>query len=352
MGIVGIYNLILMNKMDLIGLFITIVAVGCFSLIFTILYRAYTKSELKDIKSGKKDIDLIDEDIYDNLKNVKRRRKVFGVIKTVLFYLAMMIIIPFFIFSIINKIQGNVTMIGDRGVLVVASGSMSKKHESNLYLTENNLNNQFNKFDMIVIEKVSNPWDLKKYDVISYVNDEGINVIHRIVDIDINTEGEVEFTTRGDANAFEAVDKFRPTIDDIQGRYVNKKIPVIGMFILFMQSSLGMITIIALIYCLLMVDRYTSKITSAGNERLDKLKKAMNFDGDEKIELKANFLETLYYKGYAYKFNENGFIDKEEIKDDEVLKDSNEKIIRVLEDDNNNITSKTTHEIENEGEDE
>ena len=347
MRIVLLYNLILMSKMDIIGLFITILAVGCFSLIFTILYKAYTKSELNDIKSGKRDIDLIDEDIYDNLKKVKRRRKAFSVIKTVLFYLAMMVIIPFFLFSIINKIQGDVTMIGNRGVLVVASGSMSKKHESNLYLNENNLNNQFNKYDMIVIEKVDNPWDLKKYDVISYINDEGINVIHRIVDIDINTNGELVFTTRGDANSFEAVDKFKPTINDIKGRYINKNIPLIGMFILFMQSSLGMITIIALIYCLLMVDRFTSKLTNASVDRLNKLKKAIDFKNDEKVELKAHFEETLYYKGYAYKFNEDGFIDKEEIKDQNMLNESSFKIIRVLDD---NLNTKTAHEIDNEGE--
>ena len=336
-----------MDKMEIVGLIITILGVGCFSAIFTILYRAYTKSEINDIKSGKKDIDLIDEDIYDNLSHVKTRRRIIGIIKTVLFYGLMILIIPFFIFSIINKIQGSVTMIGNRGVLVVASGSMSEKNPENLYLFDNKLDNQFQRFDMIVIEKVKSPWDLSKYDVISYVNDEGINIIHRIVDIGFNSEGKMEFTTRGDANGFDAIDKFRPTIDDIQGVYVNKRIPVVGMFILFMQSSLGMITILALVYCLLMVDRYTTKITNIQEERLKKLKEAINFNLDEKIELKADYVETLYYKGYAYTFNEKGFIDKQEIKDEEFLKDSEEKIIRVLEDKDKNESTKTEYDVNN-----
>ncbi|MEI3505411.1 MAG: hypothetical protein V8Q77_03990 [Bacilli bacterium] len=68
-----------------------------------------------------------------------------------------------FIFSLINRFQNNVTMIGNRTVMVVASNSMSYKNEANSYLFDDSLglNNQFNTYDLIILEKVNNETDLK-----------------------------------------------------------------------------------------------------------------------------------------------------------------------------------------------
>ncbi len=322
-----------MTNVEIVGLVITLIGVGCFSVIFTILYRSSTLSEIADIKSGKKDIELIDYAIYNNLSHVKVRNKTIRTIKSIVFYGLMAFIIPFVIFSIVNNIQGKITMIGNNGVLVVASGSMSVKHKENEYLVANNLNNQFDKFDLIVIQKVDNAESLRLYDVIAFKNDEGVTIIHRIVGMNCNSEGKIEFTTRGDANGRDAIDKFHPTIDDIQGRYVNKRIPLIGMFVLFLQSSLGMVTIIALVYCLLMVDRYTNKVWNEEEARLDKLRKAIDFENEnEKLNLKAQYVETIYYKGYAYLFNEEGFIDKKEIEDEQLFNKTNDTVIKVIED--------------------
>ena len=138
-------------------------------------------------------------------------------------------------------------MLGNQGILVVASGSMSEKNEANGYLIENNLNNQFNTYDTIVIKKVRYESDLALYDVIAFVDSEGKTVIHRIIDIEFGTDGRIHYETRGDSN--NASDKFRPCIDDIQGKYTGKKIPVIGMFALFMQSPIGIKTVVGLLYC-------------------------------------------------------------------------------------------------------
>ena len=50
--------------------------------------------------------------------------------------------------------MGNVMMIGDRAVMVVATGSMGYKNEANDYLFNRGLNNQFQQYDIIVLEKV------------------------------------------------------------------------------------------------------------------------------------------------------------------------------------------------------
>lgn len=342
-----------MTETEILGLFITILGVGCFSVIFTVLYLNYSKSEIKDIKSGKNDIELIDAYIYENLSHVKVRRRIIRTIKSIVFYGLMVFIIPFFIISLIEKFNGNVMMINDKGILVVASGSMSYKHEENTYLTENNLNNQFDRFDLIVIERINDESDLKLYDVISFVNGEGTNIIHRIVDITTDESGVTKYVTRGDANGKDATDKFRCTIDDIQGKYVDINIPYIGMFILFMQSNLGMITIVALAYCLFMIEFITSKISKEQDKRLQKLGEAIDYKSTKETgNINAQYIETIYYKGFLYIFNEDGFIEKQMIEDDAILDKSKDTIIKVHEDKNTNESISTEFNVESENEEE
>ena len=246
------------NNVEILGLVVSLIGVGCFAAVFTILYITYSHSTINEFKSGKKDIELIDEAIYENLSKVKKRSKIFKTIKSIGFYGLMIIIIPFFALSLVNKFTGDVTMIANKGIIVVATGSMSEKNESNEYLITNNLENQFDAYSIIVIEKVKYNSDLQLYDVISFTNDKGDNIIHRIIGIGFGPNG-VEYETRGDSNNIS--DTYHPNIKDIHGKYTGKHLPLAGMFVLFMQSSIGLVTMIALIYCLTMIDKITNKIT-------------------------------------------------------------------------------------------
>ena len=333
------------HKLEIVGLIVSILGVGCFATIFTILYVTYSKSLISEYKSGKKDIELIDESIYDNLNKVKKRREFIQAIKSGGFYGLMIIMIPFFVISLINKFTGNVTMIADRGLIVVATGSMSEKNPANEYIITNDLDNQFDAYSIIVIEKVERDSQLKLYDVISFTNDKGINVIHRIIGASLNSEGKIQYETRGDSN--NASDSFKPTIDDIHGKYVNKKIPMVGVFILFMQSSIGFITVASLIYCLLMLDYFTNKILKAQNDRLERLSQAIDYQNETELgTMKAHYIETIYYKGISYTFNEEGFVDKEEIKDAEILEKSESSIIKIIEDKDTNEVISEEYPIE------
>ena len=129
-----------MSTTDIISTIVTFIGVFSFAALFTILYKSYVTSQIAEIKSGKRDIEIIDEVIYERQKHVQNRRKVTGLIRTVAFYLIIVTIVPLFIFSMVNKIMGNVLMIGDKSVMVVASGSMGYKNESNTYLFTNKSN--------------------------------------------------------------------------------------------------------------------------------------------------------------------------------------------------------------------
>lgn len=313
-----------MTTTEIISLIVTFVGVFSFAAIFTILYKSYATAQIGEIKTGKKDIEIIDEMVYEKQTHVKKKRKIFRIIKNIFFYLLLAIVVPLFIFALINKFSGNTTMIGNHAIMVVASGSMSKQNEENTYLFSNNLNNQFQKYDIIILQKVNDPSELSLYDVIAYRNDEEINVIHRI--IKINSQN---YETRGDAN--NATDKYHPEFKDVIGKYTGNKLEGIGMFIMFLQSYAGIITILSLIYCMFMIDSITNKINRVQENRARILEEAIDYSDDfGKNALKAEYSETIFYKGYAYTFNEEGFIEKNEITDSNYLNKSNDVLIKEV----------------------
>lgn len=316
-----------MTSVEIVSLVVTFIGVASFALVFTILYKTFVSSAIKEIKSGNRDIELIDEAIYEKQEKIKKRKKILSRIKSALSYIALILVVPLFVFSLINKFQGNTTMIGNKTIMVVASGSMSEKNEANDYLVTNNLNNQFQTYDIILLEKAKSESDIKLYDVVAYKNNEGINVIHRV--IKINEDGT--FITRGDAN--NSSDKYSPTYDDIIGVYTSKKINTIGIFVIFLQSAPGIITIISMIYVLVMVDYLSNKMNKVQDDRIEQLSHIIEqINGDNIENLKACFKETIYYKGFEYIFDENGFVDKKEIEDINFLNNSKNKIIKITED--------------------
>ena len=54
-----------MTPTEIISLVVTLVGVGCFAAVFTILYGKYSKGAIKEVKSGKRDIELIDQSITE-----------------------------------------------------------------------------------------------------------------------------------------------------------------------------------------------------------------------------------------------------------------------------------------------
>ena len=312
-----------MTPLEILAAVTSALGVISFAVIFTLLYRGYAHSTCQEVRVGKRDIDLMDEYIYDMQPSVKTRNKIWKIVKSVLFYGFLALIIPLCIFSIVNKIQGSVSMVGNRALMVVASGSMSEKNQANDYIEENGLENQFDQFDMILLERVEKG-DLRLYDVIAFRNDEGINVIHRIIKVN----GDGSFVTRGDSNNRD--DDYHPTYEDVIGRYVDNRIPLIGSLVMFFQTIGGIVTLISLVYCILMLERYNSVMREAEEARLDQLCSAIELDLDSSPDaMRADFVERLYYKGFVYLFNDQGFVDKEEITDEEHLEKSNSAAIRV-----------------------
>ena len=316
-----------MNPYDIIAAVATSLGVITFAAIFTILYHNYTSSSIKELNTGKRDIELIDGYVYSMQRSVKIRRRIWAIVKGIAFYGVLALLIPIFTISLISHFHKSVPMIGDRALMVVASGSMSEKNPANEYLSDNTLRETYDMdtYSVILLERVDVN-ELKLYDVIAFQDNSGKNVIHRIVKVN----GNGTFETRGDSN--NTNDSFHPGAESIIGRYTGRSVPIVGSFVMFFQSVGGIVTLLALLYCLVMLDRFNAKIVKVEEERLERLLQSIDLDlahrGDA---LKAEFHETLYYKGYAYYFNETGFIGKDEIHDASYLERSDSAAIRVLD---------------------
>ena len=74
-------------------------------------------------------------------------------------------------------------------------------------------------------------------------------------------------------------------------------------------------------------------------ERARKLEEALDyFDESTSEAFKAEYKETIYYKGYAYSFDEDGFVDKNEIIEGPYLEKSQGALIKELKDEENVTT--------------
>ena len=188
-----------MQTLEIISLIVTIVCLLSFSLVFTFLFRHYFLSQIHTIENGEDDLYLLDNVIEETKREKSKRRKAMRIVGKVISYLILGVIAAFFIYSLVNRFTSGVTMIGDKAMVVIGSGSMSQQNEANTYLKTNNLNNQFNTYDIIQIQKYKDVDQVKLYDVVAYRNDKNIVIVHRVINIK-ETDGIKTFITQGDSN--------------------------------------------------------------------------------------------------------------------------------------------------------
>ena len=352
-----------MSSIEIIALIVTIVCLVSFSIVFTVLFRHYYKSNMATIESGEEDLALIDYAIEEEKAKKKKSKKVIRISLKVLSYFIFGVILIFFGISLYSRFSNNVMPFGDTSLIVIATGSMSEVNDSNDYIYEHNLNNQFNAYDIISISKYKNQEEIDLYDVIAFKNDDGDTIVHRITEIITLDSGEEVYITRGDANAVD--DTYNQyssylSYDAIIGKYNGFRIPGIGIFVIFLQSNAGIITIIAIAYCLFMFDFYNARYENLITERTNKLVELLDYDLEKNNidELNLIYKEELIYQNNIYTFIKGEFVSKEEIKDENTLKKINDYLVFIKTQDekvdkNNifirNVSTNETKKIEDVG---
>jgi len=298
-----------MSKVEIISLVVTLVCVASFSVVFTILFRNYYVTNIDAVKKGREDLDLIENAIYEERENRNRGRKTLRLVGRISEYVILGAISAFFLFSLISRFMGNNLPLGKYSMMVIATDSMSLKNSNNTYLEEYDLNNQFNAYDIIGISPYESQNDVQLYDVVAYKDNSNTIIVHRIRAIETR-DGEIVYHTRGDKNAIDD-DNNRYgaylTYDRIIGHYNGNRIQDLGIFVIFVQSNAGIITIVSIVYCLLMYDRFNNKYAKAVAERTEALRNQTGFDPSKAdiSEFKIHYRESLEYGGNQYVY-ENG----------------------------------------------
>lgn len=271
-----------------------IVLIVCVALLlgYSLYTYRYTNKTVEDIANGQDDMEVCTSYIDEEKKSLKfhKFKKVFNWIGNII----ITILCIFFFLSVLSRVSSAFDM--PYQASVVGSGSMSYKNEVNEYLDENDLNNQFDTYDVIFIKNVDSISEVNLYDVICYVNDSGTQIVHRVIEVHPDY-----LVTRGDAT--DTTDTIRITDSNIVGVYTNVRIPKLGFVVYYLQSNYGIIAFVSILILLGITSYSNAKIKDSAEKRRKQI-------GLNESVLSSKFrLETINgtieYNGNSYEVNEN-----------------------------------------------
>lgn len=149
--------------------------------------------------------------------------------------------------SVIEAISGfsKSNLIGVNFYLVV-SDSMSRVNEVNEERLQGTRAGFLQINDVIVTTKIFKNTDVKVGDIVTFEAENGITVVHRVVEI-FKDGSETFYKTQGDAN--DAVDPFRLTKNDLKEKFFFS-IPKIGLFLAFVKSKYGVLFLLFVVLVL------------------------------------------------------------------------------------------------------
>lgn len=229
-----------------------------------LIYQIYKLSK-RTIEGGLEDEKIIKE---KQKEKKKKKSRFLTIIGKAISYFVTFVVGAFFIFSMSVRLMEDMTPNGMSTMQVVVSDSMSYKNEKNTYLEENNLDNQFHKFDLVTIHELPDEFDLKLYDIVVYKYNKDVSLIHRIIAIEEPNEQHPEhrhFLLKGDANEYN--DKFPVLYEQMEGIYTGDKISYLGSFVLFLQSPAGWICIIFVIFMVFFIPKVEDKLQLIRDKR-------------------------------------------------------------------------------------
>ncbi len=155
-------------------------------------------------------------------------------------------------FAVIQHQSNGQMFFGDTAMLVIQTDSMSEVYSANKeYLKEQDLlteENRIPQYAFITIRKVTAESEPAPYNVYAFKMDsaeEGktITVVHRLVEVTIK-DGEKLYTFRGDANPASMAGETLIPFDRIVGEWTGYQNLALGMFTVYLQSSVGIITLL------------------------------------------------------------------------------------------------------------
>lgn len=265
---------------------------------FTFLISSMVKMQLKIINGGLADDKIINEQQV----NAKHKNLVVHFIINRFFPICLtVLLVLIFSLSLCARFSNNQSVTIPIAK-VVKSDSMAYTYEKNTYIEENDLNCQFQKFDLIIINPLPKEEELKLYDIVVYESN-GYLVIHRIVSIEEPNEEHKEryFLLQGDANQYP--DKYPVRYSQMRGIYNGSRIRYVGSFVDFMNSPAGYLCILLVIFAYFISPCIDKKIAKATSLR----KELLLFKNDAN---QISFIETKFSKSLLAEYANSRLLDK------------------------------------------
>lgn len=247
--------------------YITLLCILVFALftgLFTVMIVSTVKQHIRLVRAG-----LEDEQI---IKEYNMTKKKSGTLYKIVSALFCILISAFLAFSIYVGFAGDKKVKGVPVLKVVSSASMSSKYEENEYLFKNNLDNQFDTFDLLILHELPKEEDLKLYDIVVY-EIEGLMVVHRIVGIEEPNEkhpDERYFLMQGDAVG--SPDRFPVKYEQMRSIYRGQRVRFVGSFIYFMKSPAGILCYLLILVAAIAMPITEKKLKKEYEKRLADIK--------------------------------------------------------------------------------
>lgn len=252
-----------MTSLDIYVLILCLVVFGLLTAVSCVMVTFYIKAKTKLISHG-----IEDEIITTEYRKQKSVNKAGKVISNIFSALVFALLLAAFVASLIinlscDKIKKCVSV-----PQIVMSDSMQYRNEHNTYLDEHGLYDQINTFDLIFTEELPDEYELELYDIVIYEYREEL-IIHRIVGIEEPNKAhpnERYFLLKGDSAKH--TDEFPVRYSQMKAIYNGKRIPFIGSFFAFMQSPLGYLCILLVVFSMIATPIAEKKLKKVIEERL------------------------------------------------------------------------------------
>ena len=243
--------------------------------LFSVMLYILLKQGYKAIEHG-----LEDERIKTEYVKEKQRKSLPDIIFKILFALLFVVVTVMFISSVTIQLSGDKVTGNMPHAKVVMSDSMSLKRESNTYLKENNLDDQFSMFDIVLTHKLPDEFDLELYDIVVYEYEDTM-IIHRIIGIEEPNKSHPDcrhFILRGDAAKYS--DEIPVYYSQMKAIYKGEKIRFVGSFVAFLQSPAGYLCILLILFAVFATPIAEKRLWEAKLNRL----KAIGFISDKQTD--------------------------------------------------------------------
>jgi len=260
---------------------------------FAVLFVMYSKYRSRYIFYGHDDQEIVEElqsrlDNYNSkhtkvnaqeyLKITKKRSFLFSVISAVVYGIFLAVILAFAITATVFRAQGKQFFFGKTTYLTVLTGSMSEINPYNPYAKQIPAGEQIPQYALIGIEQTDE--EIKLFDVVAFHYQNDV-YIHRVVKISDGANGAKIYTTMGDANNASFPFETSLTREDIIGRYNGSCNAGFGMFLTYLQSNMGIITMSLAAALFIGFDVSQFFIEKTYRDRLKLLAKNMGEEVDE-----------------------------------------------------------------------